>query len=122
MTLRLPPSLPYDFVDEMIDSTMTFGVSKWDDCDDCYLSGYDSCQCDNPDVTFYEMDYARPIDGCITNVAQPMIGEKNDYPYRREEDKDGYIIDATVYGWKWTAEKMTDEEIDRYLKLYVGND
>jgi hypothetical protein len=104
MTLKLPTPLPYDVVDQLIDEEFKFGKETFED----EIIWW--CQRRNPDYTA-----GRPL---TSNYGRSLFELLDDYDGRRTEDADGYVTVRHVSkGMRWTAQELTDEEIDEVLQL-----
>lgn len=99
MTLRLPEVLPYDAVDEWIDSTVIFETDEWTD--------NDGVTWQTPIATLANRD--------ISNFGRTFYSLLGDSP-SREEDEDGYVQwQGSMTCMRWTAKELTEEEIDEIL-------
>ena len=97
MTLKPLEPLPYDFVDEWIDSRIEFEVHNAGD-----RIYYVATRRDHT-YSCYERD--------LFSVYDDVVDEY-------DEDEEGYVFwhGGGSTAWKWTAEEPTDEQVDRILE------
>lgn len=104
MTLRLPEPLPYDYVDALIDSRLTFQEKVYHLFMDC-------------DEVTVIIAYPRGIDARRGNTMRMMMELIDDHPKSLDEDSEGYAHTPMDFSFLYTAEPMTEEEVDRYLGI-----
>jgi len=99
--LRLPPSLSYDEVDEMIDLEASFEVETFEIDDVRYRQHFG-----------YRTGH-RPVG----NYSRPMFELLND-PSFPAEDEEGYVTwIGSGSAMNWKAQPLTEDEIDEVLDI-----
>jgi hypothetical protein len=109
--LKLPEPLPYDYVDELIDSTTEFVYEEW---------LYDD---EDPEGVVMCAWSAHRIGRQATNEPRTMYDLMDDSPYWYEEDEDGYLMsdDVAYKAMEWSAEEITEADIDMWVKTAVSS-
>lgn len=119
MTVKLPESLPYDFVDEMIDEQVFFRCDFWkrvdEDTNEIITKYRIACRRFPDDID--EEDEEPNISNWGRELFEILCDSEKYAGY--EEDEDGYTNYPYSNGMVWTAKELSEQEIEGRLG-YLG--
>lgn len=105
---QLPEPLPYDYVDELIDTNFKFKYHV-----------YNQKQRDGTKI-----EVARwlcwPNGRRRTQVSRPFISMETDFNIKDNFDAEYITWGGSGGAMYWTDEEMNDDDIDAYLEVYIG--